>query len=206
MHTTFASCLISLCIIILPACRMEGVLSTPRQERVFRERYMGKPFYTAIVLHPYRYHDEYLIDLSGKVTEVDYQNMRAPISVPLGKIITIVDVQNKHVIAQIDGHTPRFRILLDTERGTAEDVAKELVLLLSPDPPLRSVRPEVRSFIEQQDLTRGMSRQEIYMSWGQPDKVNSSPGASGFLEEWVYFARRAHVFLENGFLTNWQEY
>ena len=51
-----------------------------------------------------------------------------------------------------------------------------------------------------------MSRQEVYMSWGQPDKVNASPGASGYLEEWVYFARRAHVFLENGFITNWQEY
>ena len=43
------------------------------------------------------------------------------------------------------------------------------------------------------------------MSWGQPDKVISSPGGSGFLEEWINFDRRIHLFLHNGFITNWQQ-
>ena len=88
-------CLISLLALLSVACRMEALLSTSGQERAFRQRYVGKMFYTAMVLRPYRYNEEYLIDLSGKVAETDYQNMHAPLTVPLGRLIHIVDVHDR---------------------------------------------------------------------------------------------------------------
>jgi hypothetical protein len=97
-------------------------------------------------------------------------------------------------------------LLLRTKQGTVADVAEELRLVLSDTAPLQEARPAMRPFISRQEVTRGMSRREIYMSWGQPDKVMNSPGASGFLEEWVYFDRRIHLFLSNGFITNWQQF
>jgi hypothetical protein len=110
------------------------------------------------------------------------------------------------VLAHINGVAKQFRILLKTKGGTAENVADELALILSKTPPLQNVRPEMRPFILRQEVTQGMSRQEVYMTWGQPDKVNSSPGSSGYIEEWIYFSRPAHLFLRDGFVTNWQAY
>jgi hypothetical protein len=78
--------------------------------------------------------------------------------------------------------------------------------VLSATPPLQMVRPEMRAVIMRQEVARGMSRREVYMSWGPPDRVSNSPGASGFLEEWTYFDRRLHLFLTNGEVTNWQQY
>jgi hypothetical protein len=85
-------------------------------------------------------------------------------------------------------------------------VAEELAQVLSETPPLQTARPEMRAFIARQEIARGMSRREVHMAWGQPDRVSSSPGASGFLEEWTYFDRRLHLFLTNGVVTNWQQY
>ncbi len=43
------------------------------------------------------------------------------------------------------------------------------------------------------------------MSWGQPDKAQVMPSSASTLEEWVYFDKRMHLFLENGYVTNWQQ-
>ena len=95
---------------------------------------------------------------------------------------------------------------MQTQRGTLDDVAKELALILSKEPPLQLVRPEMRASIERQEITRGMTRREVSMSWGLPDKINAVPGFAGRLEEWIYFAKRVHIFLDNGTVTNWQQF
>jgi len=64
----------------------------------------------------------------------------------------------------------------------------------------------MRAFVERQEVRRGMTRREVSMSWGIPDKINGVPGAAGTLEEWIYFGRRTHVFLDNGTVTNWQQF
>lgn len=193
---------------VLGACRgVTGIFQTPLQETAFRKQYVEQPFYTAMVLHPYRYgNDEYLVDLTGKVLELEYETTRAAVVVPLGTPIRLIGVDTKHVLAQVAGHTRRFRILVQTHRGSVDDIAKELTVLLAREPPLQLVRPEMRSVIEQQDVARGMTRREVFMSWGQPDKINGVPGSSGFLEEWIYYSRRVHLFLDNGTVTNWQRY
>ena len=118
--------------------------------------------------------------------------------------VTVTGIEAVHVLTRIDGYTQQFRILVQTIDGTTDDLGQELKLVLSKTPPLQQARPEMHPFITRQQVTRGMSRREVYMSWGRPDKVNSSPGASGYLEEWVYFNRQIHLYLKEGFVTNWQ--
>jgi hypothetical protein len=191
----------------LAACRSHNtILRSASEEQAFHQRYMNKPFYTAIVLRPYDYGDAYLIDLTGEVADAPYETLRASLAVPLGTPVTITGLDEQHVLARINGYTRPFRLLLRTKQGTVSDVAEELRLVLSDTAPLQEARPAMQPFIARQEVTRGMSRREIHMSWGQPDKVMSSPGASGFLEEWIYFDRRIHLFLHNGFITNWQQF
>jgi hypothetical protein len=191
----------------LAACRSHHtILRSTSEELAFHQHYLNKPFYTAIVLRPYDYGDAYLIDLTGEIADAPYETLRASVAVPLGTPVTITGLDEQHVLAHIDGYTRLFRLLLRTKQGTVADVAEELRLVLSDTAPLQEARPAMRPFISRQEVTRGMSRREIYMSWGQPDKVMNSPGASGFLEEWVYFDRRIHLFLSNGFITNWQQF
>ena len=200
------ACLLGVLLWALMACQSTGILRGSSREQAFRERYVQKPFYTAMFIHPYRYNDDYLIDLSGTVAELDTETPRAPMTIPLGSPITIVGLDDKHVLARITGYMRLFRIRLHTRRGTLDEVAKELALVLSKDPPLQAVRPEVRASVERQEVTRGMTRREVSMSWGLPDKVTSVPGATGTIEEWTYFDRRAHIFLDNGTVTNWQQF
>ena len=199
-------CLIGVLLCTLIACRSAGILQGSSQVRAFRERYVEKPFYTAMVIQPYRYDEEYLIDLTSNLTDIEADTLRAPVIVPLGTPITIVGLDHRHVLARIPGHTPLFRILVHTRRGTLDDVAKELALVVSKEPPIQLVRPEMRPFVERQEVTRGMSRREVSMSWGLPDKITSVPGSTGTLEEWSYFSKRVHLFLDNGLVTNWQQF
>ena len=198
--------LIGVLLWTLMACQSTGILQSSSQERAFRERYVQKPFYTAVFVNPYRYNEDYLIDLAGTVAEIETETPRASVAIPLGSPITIVGLDDKYVLARITGYTRLFRIGLQTQRGTLDDVAKELALVLSQEPPLQSVRPEMRAFVERQEVTRGMTRREVSMSWGLPDKITSVPGATGTIEEWTYFDRRAHVFLDNSTVTNWQQF
>jgi hypothetical protein len=200
------ACLVSVLLWALMACQSTGILQGSKHEQAFRERYVQKPFYTAVFIHPYLYNEDYLIDLTGTVAELDTETPRAAVAIPLGSPITIVGLDDKYVLARIMGHTPLLRIRVQTQLGTFDDVAKELAIVLAKEPPLQSVRPEMRTFIERQEITRGMTRREVSMSWGLPDKTTSVPGATGTIEEWTYFDRRAHVFLDNSTVTNWQQF
>ncbi len=198
--------LVGVLLCTLMACRSTGILQGSSQQQAFRERYVDKPFYTAMLIQPYRYNEEYLIDITGTVAEIDTETLRAPVVVPLGSPITIVGLDTRHVLARLTGHPGLFRILVHTKRGTLDDVARELALVLSKEPPLQFVRPAMRAFVERQEVTRGMTRREVSMSWGLPDKINGIPGSVGTLEEWIYFDKRMHVFLDNGMVTNWQQF
>jgi hypothetical protein len=201
-----SSYLLVLLLCGLTACRSNTILRNAAQDHAFHQQYVNKPFYTAMVLRPYDLGDAYLIDLTGEIAEAPYETPRAAIAVPLGTPVTITAIDQQHIVASVQGFDRPFRLLLRTKLGTVTDVAEELRLVLSATSPLQEARPAMRSFISREEIARGMSRREIYMSWGQPDRVISSPGASGFLEEWIYFDRRVHLFLNNGFVTNWQQF
>jgi len=190
----------------LTACQKSPLFRASSQEELFLQQYVNQSYYTAMPLRPFELGDDYLIDLTGDIPIAVFELPRAPEQVALGSRITITGIDALHVLTHIDGYTKQFRLLLNTRGGSAQDIAEELKLVLSKTPPLLKARPEMRPFILRQEVARGMSRQEVYMSWGQPDKVNSSPGGSGYVEEWIYFNRPVHVYLRNGFVTNWQAY
>ena len=200
------ACLASVLLGTLLACRSSGIFQSSSEERGFRERYLQKPFYTATLLHPYRYNEDYLIDLTGTVAELATETPRATVIVPLGSPITVVGVDDKYVLTRLPGYTPLVRIRVQTQRGTLDDLARELAIVLSQDPPLQSVRPDMQAIIARQEVKRGMTRREVSMSWGLPDKITSVPGSTGTIEAWIYFDRRVHVFLDNGTVTNWQQF
>lgn len=190
----------------LTACKKSPLFQASSQEDVFLQQYVGQQYYTTMPLRPFELGDDYLIDLTGDIPVAVFELPRAALQVPLGSRITITGIDASHVLAHIDGYTKRFRLLLKTRGGLVEDIVSELTFVLSKTPPLQKARPQMRPFILRQEVSQGMSRQEVYMSWGQPDKVNSSPGASGYVEEWIYFNRPVHLYLRNGFVTNWQGY
>lgn len=190
----------------LIACQKNPMFQSRSQEEAFLQQYVGQQYYAAIVLRPFEVGNEYLIDLTGDIPIAAFELPRASEQVALGSRITITGIEGVHVLALVDGHAELFRILTKTKGGTVEQLAGELTLVLSKTPPLLQARPEMRPFILRQHITEGMSRQEIYMSWGRPDKVNSSPGASGYVEEWIYFNQPTHLYLRDGFITNWRAY
>lgn len=199
-------CLIGVLLCTLIACRSASILQGSRQERAFRERYVETPLYTAMVIQPYRYNEEYLIDLTRSMADVETETLRTSVLVPLGTPITITGLDHRHVLARITGQARLFRIRVQTQRGTLDDLARELALVVSKEPPLQLVRPEMRPFVARQEVTRGMTQREVSMSWGLPDKITSVPGSAGPLEEWSYFSKRMHLFLDNGLVTNWQQF
>jgi hypothetical protein len=73
------TCLVSMLLWTLMACHSSNIFRDSSEERVFRERYLQKPFYTATLLHPYRYNEDYLVDLTGTIAELDTAtNMQSP--------------------------------------------------------------------------------------------------------------------------------
>jgi len=189
----------------ITGCASTGMLYPKAEEQAFRERYMQQPWYTAMTLRPYPHPDGYLIDLSGRLAHEQFDAYRADNAIPFGARIHLIDIAQDAVLARIDGYDEVFRILIVTKRGAADDVGKELSLLLSADPPLPAVRAAMREVVARHQIVRGMSWREIYMSWGQPDKSQIMPSSSSTLEEWVYFDKRMHLYLENGYVTNWQQ-
>lgn len=55
----------------------------------------------------------------------------------------------------------------------------------------------------------GMSRDGLLASWGKPKSINSSVGSWGKHEQFVYPGKneyeRIYVYVENGYITSWQE-
>jgi hypothetical protein len=189
----------------LTACHIGDLLRNDAQERAFRERYVDRPFYTAMVLRPYPYQSGYLVDLSERFAEEEYATPHTSFTVPLGTPLTITGIDGKYILAHVEGYEEPFRILMVTKQGSLDEVAQGLTPLLATEPPLPTVRPEMRDFVAQQQIVRGMSQREIYMSWGQPDKKLVLPSSASVLEEWIYFDRRIHLYLEIGYITNWQQ-
>ncbi len=186
-------------------CSSSGLFRSASHEQTFRDQYGQRQWYTAITLRPYAYPGGYLIDLTGTIAEEQFDTYRAATSIPFGSRIRLIDFSNHAILARIEGYSEVFRVLVSTKLGTADDVAQEVDRLLSPDPPLPAVRAAMRHFVARHQIARGMSWREVYMSWGQPDKAQVMPSSVSTLEEWVYFDKRLHLFLENGYVTNWQQ-
>lgn len=59
------------------------------------------------------------------------------------------------------------------------------------------------SKISQQKISTGMNKDQVYLSWGEPDDVNSYTSSSLKIEQWVYGSTYLHFY--NGKLESWTE-
>jgi hypothetical protein len=61
-------------------------------------------------------------------------------------------------------------------------------------------RKEIQDLIRQRKIRIGMNHEQVVLSWGRPEHINTTTYASGTHEQWV-FNSRSYVYFENGILT-----
>src|SRR5687768_18381667 len=104
-------------------CSSSALFRSASHEQAFREQFGQRQWYTAITLRPYAYPSGFLIDLTGTIAHEQFDTYHAATTIPFGSRIRLIDFANDAILASIEGYPGVFRILLSTQRGTAEDVA-----------------------------------------------------------------------------------
>jgi len=62
---------------------------------------------------------------------------------------------------------------------------------------------DIENLIIEKRIRIGMTKQQVILSWGKPERINRSVGSWGIHEQWIY--GRTYVYFENGILTAWQD-
>ena len=62
---------------------------------------------------------------------------------------------------------------------------------------------EIWDLIKKGKIRLGMTKEQVRLSWGQPNDINRSVGPWGIHEQWVYGSQ--YLYFENGILTSWQD-
>ncbi len=77
---------------------------------------------------------------------------------------------------------------------------------------LKNLRNTLWPIKIQNDILRGFIRvgftpEQVVLTWGRPEHVNTTRTLMGIHEQWVYGKKpfpKAYVYLENGFVKNWE--
>jgi hypothetical protein len=68
--------------------------------------------------------------------------------------------------------------------------------------PIRIQEDVLHGFIRQ-----GFTREQVVLSWGKPDHVNTTRTLVGIHEQWVYGEPpfpKSYVYFENGLVKSWE--
>jgi len=68
--------------------------------------------------------------------------------------------------------------------------------------PIRIQEDVLRGFIRQE-----FTREQVVLSWGRPDHVNTTRTLVGIHEQWVYGEPpfpKSYVYFENGLVKSWE--
>jgi hypothetical protein len=68
---------------------------------------------------------------------------------------------------------------------------------------LSKYEPRVRELIRQRRINLGFTKEQVELSWGEPERINRTVGRWGVHEQWVY--GHTYVYFEDGILTSWQD-
>lgn len=68
----------------------------------------------------------------------------------------------------------------------------------------------IKDAMERGTIVRGMTERQVWLSIGYPYRKNTTVGAYGTHEQWVYrpksfLDRTRYLYFENGILDSWQE-
>ena len=64
---------------------------------------------------------------------------------------------------------------------------------------------DIKDAIRKGEVMRGMSQDDVIVSFGEPQRKNVSVGEWGKKEQWVYYDSRIYLYFQNGTLRSWQE-
>jgi hypothetical protein len=62
---------------------------------------------------------------------------------------------------------------------------------------------KIWSAIDKGEVFLGMTKQQVIMSWGKPERINRTVISSSTSEQWVY--GRVYLYFDNGILTSFQD-
>ncbi|WP_028592458.1 hypothetical protein [Paenibacillus massiliensis] len=107
-------------------------------------------------------------------------------------------------------------LIIEAKRANGANQTFKLPFIYEPSDPIKSgfyiSNPKapypgwssaIWSKISQQKISTGMNKDQVYLSWGEPDDVNSYTSSSLKIEQWVY--GRTYLHFYNGKLESWTE-
>ena len=115
--------------------------------------------------------------------------------------VQIVDIQTRR-IGHARGAGP-FYLRVQKTNGEQGYVAFNDRYFFSEAPIDPTWDEQLIEAIKQRKIRIGMTEQQLLLSWGKPDKVNSTVGAYGVHEQWVY-GQSQYVYMKNGKLDSFQ--
>lgn len=62
----------------------------------------------------------------------------------------------------------------------------------------------IQEEINSNKIKLGMTREQVLLSWGKPNKINRTVGKWGVKEQWCY-GDKTYLYFENGILTSFQD-
>ncbi|GAA0854484.1 hypothetical protein ABER99_21245 [Paenibacillus glucanolyticus] len=108
-------------------------------------------------------------------------------------------------------------LIIQAKRASGHDVTFKLSFYDDPSEPIKngfySTNPKsvytnwssnVWTKITQQKISIGMSQDQVFLSWGAPDEINSYTSAKMKIDQWVY--GRTYIHFHNGKLNSWTDF
>ena len=93
----------------------------------------------------------------------------------------------------------RQKMEAELEKRQQSDTRKRDKYLSDPN-----ISTNIKKAIRHYALCIGMTKEQVYLSWGVPNKTNRSVYASGVHEQLIY-KNKGYVYMQNEKLTSWQE-
>jgi hypothetical protein len=63
---------------------------------------------------------------------------------------------------------------------------------------------DTQQMINSKEIKLGMTKEQVLLSWGKPDRINRDVGRWGANEQWCY-GSKTYLYFENGILTSFQD-
>jgi hypothetical protein len=92
-----------------------------------------------------------------------------------------------------------FSILVKKDNGETGYLAYEQ---LTPKNEIGKFSKRIQRLIKDGKIFIGMTKEQVVLSWGEPDDINKSVGPWGVHEQWVY--NSSYLYFENERLTSYQ--
>lgn len=110
-------------------------------------------------------------------------------------------VDNDYWTASFKGHPVRIKYYYIHEINDERELARRIAPFRTKSDLIKRFGITDANLIIDKKVRIGMTKQMATLSWGDPDKVNTTTTAYAVDEQWVYGDNRAFLYFTNGKLT-----